>query len=130
MVKIALDMIDRWMTHYSKARLGDQEVPSPVPRYVDALLLIVNSCTAVIWKPQAAESTADKSAAKEPQVRLNIHPLHKPKWALENNRNRSQWTLSLGLSMIFPALQQLPLGQEVLMADTSTRRQQHSRRTQ
>lgn len=77
MVKIALNIIDAWMTHYSKAKLGDQEVPSPVPRYMDALLLIVNSSTAVIWKPQAAESAAGKPAAKEPQVRLNSCPLHK-----------------------------------------------------
>jgi hypothetical protein len=68
MVKTALNIIDGWMTHCSKARLDDQEIPLPVPRYIDALLLIMNSCTTVIWKAQPAESMTDELAAKKPQV--------------------------------------------------------------
>ena len=118
------------MTRCSKARLGDQEVPSPVPRYMDALLLIVKSCTAIIWKSQAAESATDKPAAKEPQVRLNICPLHKTQIGTRENKEQIAMESASWFVNDLPSMQQLALGQEVLTSNNSTRRQQHSRRTQ
>ena len=72
MVSVALDIMEAWVKSCPKQGLKGltAEKPlHPVPRWMDALLLLVNSCTAIIWKEPAPNTPADKPKAAEPPVR-------------------------------------------------------------
>ena len=72
MVSKALDIMEAWVKACPKPGLKglSAEKPlQPVPRWMDALLLLVHSCTAIIWKEATPDAPADKPKATEPQVR-------------------------------------------------------------
>ena len=73
MVRRALDLMDAWVSDCTEPGLKgvtSNGQPAPVPRWIDALLLLVNSCTATIWEASLQkEEAADKSKAPEPQAR-------------------------------------------------------------
>ena len=64
--------MDAWVEDFAKPGLkgvGSDGQPTPVPRWIDALLLLVNSCTATIWEASLQkEDAADKLKAPEPQA--------------------------------------------------------------
>ena len=72
MVSKALDIMEAWVKACPKQGLkgiSPEKPLQPVPRWMDALLLLVNSCTAIIWKQPTPDAPADKPKATEPQVR-------------------------------------------------------------
>ena len=72
MVSLALDIMEAWVKSCPKQGLkglAAEKPLHPVPRWMDALLLLVTSCTAIIWKEPAPHASADKPKATEPQVR-------------------------------------------------------------
>lgn len=80
MVPRALDIIEAW-SRISCPKQGlkgitDDKPLQPVPRWMDALLLLVNSCTTIIWKEPAPENSADKPKATEPQVEVSSEYVH------------------------------------------------------
>ena len=72
MVSRALDIMEAWVKACPKQGLKGivPEKPlQPVPQWMDALLLLVNSCTAILWKQPAPDGPADKFKATEPEVK-------------------------------------------------------------
>ena len=68
--------MDAWVSDCAKPGLkgvGSDGQLTPVPRWIDALLLLVNSCTATIWEASLQkEDAADKLKAPEPQARCGL----------------------------------------------------------
>ena len=92
MVSKALDIMEAWVKACPKQGLKglSAEKPlQPVPRWMDALLLLVNSCTAIIWKEATPAAPADKPTATEPQVRPDRLP--------DYQRGRAGRALTTGL---------------------------------
>ena len=71
MVLRALDTMEAWVKSCPRQGLkglAAEKPLQPVPRWIDALLLLVNSCTTIIWKDPEPDAPADKAEVAEPQV--------------------------------------------------------------
>ena len=71
MVSKALDIMEAWVKCCPRQGLKGLAAEEPlqqVPRWIDALLLLVNSCTTIIWKDPKPDAPADKAEVTEPQV--------------------------------------------------------------
>ena len=71
MIQTALDLMDAWVSQCTEPGLkgvSSNKQPTPVPRWIDALLLLVNSCTATIWEASLQKEDATNKAP-EPQAR-------------------------------------------------------------
>ena len=93
MIQTALDLMDAWVLQCTEPGLkgvSSNKQPTPVPRWIDALLLLVNSCTATIWEASLQKEDATNQAP-EPQARCLSQNTDQPVLMVCSQRSPVIW---------------------------------------